>query len=149
MSPTIIFSGSDPSTETLSDAERTLQYLHALPCLQHIEIGLPIKHSPNAGDRAQWREKRYYNLECLTNMVTLKSVIINMSLNGAIRRKLYKSCLKREEEGCLRCSDHIIKAALDDAYGLRSWLQEGFRQKGMDVDVRCKCHDVNPYREAP
>jgi hypothetical protein len=144
ISPTIYFTGSDPF---LDDAPNTLQYLLSLPCLQHIEIALPIKRCPDDEDRAQWGQQHYYDLNCLTTMLTLKTVTINLNLNRAIRWKLYKRCLKELEKGCLKRFDQITKETLEDAYGLRSWLEEGFRKNGLDVEVRCICHKADPYSE--
>jgi hypothetical protein len=80
-------------------------------------------------------------------MLTLKTVTINLNLNGAIRWKLYETCLERLEKGRLGRLDQIIKETLEDAFGLRSWLEEGFRKNGLDVEVYCRCHKVDPYSE--
>jgi hypothetical protein len=149
ISPTIIFTDDDFSRDPFFEELNISQFLLALPCLQHVELGLSVKRFPDAEDRAQWGMKHYYNLESLKNIGTLKSVTINMVLNGAIRWKLYKTCVARMEKGCLRRLDRITKSALEDAYGLRSWLKEGFQHRGLEVDVRCICHNLDPYREVP
>jgi hypothetical protein len=127
------------STDPLS-GERTvptcIKFLQTLPGLQHVEIGItPLVEGLNS---ARSNRQIYYDLNSLTTLSTLKSVKVNLSLGGVLW-KLYRSYLKKGEVE-LRKVHRIVKAALDDGFGLRSWLEGRFRETGSLVDVRCFCY---------
>jgi hypothetical protein len=145
-SQTTIFTGNVSCRDPVSDELSPSQFLLALLCLQHVEMPLPVKRVSADENPARWSWRHDYDLESLKGLGKLKSLTINLILDVQ-RRRLYKDCLKRMENGSLRRMDHILKSALEDAYGLRSWLEEDFQQKGLIVDVRCICHNLDPYRE--
>jgi hypothetical protein len=113
-----------------------IQLLQTLPGLQHVEIGItPLIEGLNSA----WSNRHfYYDLDSLTTLSTLISVKVNLRLGGVLWR-LYRSYLRKGDIELRR--DHCrVKAALDDGFGLRSWLEGRFRETGSLVDVRCFCY---------
>jgi hypothetical protein len=138
----IYFTGStDPSSGEKTVPE-CVHFLQNLPGLHHIEIGAKVCEDCEDLIGSLRRDSRYcYDLESLTTLSTLKSVKVNFRLEG-IRWTVYGGYLKdREDELGSEC--RTIKAVLDDGMGLKSWLEERFREAGSLVDVCCFCYELD------
>jgi hypothetical protein len=139
---TSYFTGStDPSfgEETVPEY---VHFLQTLPGLQQIELGVKAcEDCKNLFSSTPWNTRYYYDLESLTTLSTLKTVKVNLRLEG-IRWQVYGGYLKEKEDE-LGSECRTIKAVLDDGMGLKSWLGERFRETGSLIDVCCFCYGLD------
>ncbi|KAH3961386.1 hypothetical protein HBI56_200100 [Parastagonospora nodorum] len=148
----IYITGSDTESNDAKDRSKSLEFFLSLPCLRHVEIALPTNPGrvPSDADKARRREKRYYDLDCLCAISSLKTVTINKQWKGAIRWSWFRRCetaFKMGNVGNLGEPVRLAFEMLQDAHGLKSWLAEGFVDKGLNVEVVCICHREMPYGE--
>jgi hypothetical protein len=135
---TAYFTGSTDSSSGEKNVPTCIKFLQTLSGLQHVEIGItPLVEGLNS---ARSNRQVFYDLDSLTTLSALKSVKVNLKLGGVLWR-LYRNYLKKG--GVKLRKDHrIVKAALDDGFGLRSWLEGRFRETGSLVDIRCFCYGL-------
>jgi hypothetical protein len=132
--PKIYITGSDAPSASHATVPKAMRVLLMLSGLRHLEIGIHVKFHTDAMDKAQRGERHYYDLYSLTAITTLRSLILSCD-SRMIARMYREVCKKKEEE---RSSRQVrLKEVLEDAWGLRSWTEDAFREKGLDVIVRC------------
>ncbi|KAH7090738.1 hypothetical protein FB567DRAFT_590118 [Paraphoma chrysanthemicola] len=132
--PKMFITGSHAPRATHAAIPKAIRFLLSLSGLQHLEIGIHVKFHTDEVDRAQRRDKHYYDLYSLTAITTLKS--LTLICDSRIIARMWRDVCKISEED-RRPSQVKRKEVLDDAWGLRSWMQEAFEEKGLDVEVKC------------
>ncbi|KAF2036197.1 hypothetical protein EK21DRAFT_83901 [Setomelanomma holmii] len=132
--PKIHITGSDAPRAPFATIPKAMRFLLGLPGLRHIDIGIHVKLPADAVDKLQRGEKHYYDLHSLTAITTLRSVTLH--LDNRLLARIWRNILKKKDR---ERGPTVIrrKEVLEDAWGLRSWLADGFRQKGLNVDVKC------------
>jgi hypothetical protein len=140
------FTGSDSPKTDENPIPNLIQFLLTLPDLRHVEIGIRVKLFHNATERAQWGEHHYYDLHSLTAIRTLNSVTFNFDCVGGTIWKLQKD-YKRKRQQKAAPLQRRVHSVIEDGWGLKSWMKEGFQSKGLDVAIHCVCHKTEPYNK--
>jgi len=110
--------------------------------MRHVEIGIPLKL---VVDQPNWQARHYYDLHSLTAVTSLKSVTLYLDTAGSQGGSMYRWMMRRRKEGKIQLHSERVIAVFEEGWGLRTWLEEGFRLRGLTVDVRCVLQNMERY----